>query len=239
MIVKEKIEYKDSESTYEGVFAYDQKIKGERPVVMIAHAYGGQSSFEENKAVELAELGYVGFAIDIYGKGVRAKTSAEAEQLMAQLNDNRNVLLNRMLASLDAAKSIEFGDSQKIGAIGFCFGGKCVLDLARSGIQIKGCVSFHGLFDAPDINQETKIKTPVLILHGWDDPLAQPNDFIELTKELSLKEADWEINAYGHTSHSFTDPRANMPERGIVYSEDASRKSWNRMTRFFKHRFKA
>lgn len=238
MIVTEKIEYRDSETTYEGVLAYNNRASTKRPVVLISHAYGGQSKFEETKAKEIAELGYVGFAIDIYGKGKRAKSPDEAQQLMDNLNNNRSQLSQRMMTSLDTAKSLEIVDNENVGAIGFCFGGKCVLDLARSGIKIKGCVSFHGVYDAPNINQETKINTSLLILHGWDDPLAQPADVIELTKELTKKGADWELNAYGHTGHAFTNPKANLPEKGLVYSKEANSKSWKRMSEFLSNKFK-
>jgi len=237
MIITEKIEYTDSKQSYEGVIAYNQEIDSKVPVVMIAHAYGGQSKFEEEKAIELAKLGYVGFAIDVYGKGKRAKSPEEAKSLMDHLNRNRDLLLVRLKKSLATAKSIAIGDEEKIAAIGFCFGGKCVLDLARSGIQLNGVVSFHGIFDKPNENQ-TKIITPILVLHGWDDPLAKPNDVTELTKELTSKGANWEIIAYGHTGHSFTNPKANMPDRGLFYSEEANTKSWKRMSQFLLDIFK-
>jgi dienelactone hydrolase len=239
MIITKKIEYQDSEMSYEGVIAFDNEYDGKRPVIMIAHAYGGQSKFEENKAVELAKLGYVGFAIDLYGKGIRAKTPEEAQQLMDQLNADRNLLLQRIKSALKVTKSIAVADESKIGAIGFCFGGKCVLDLARSGEKLSGIVSFHGVYDAPKDIQKNKITTPILVLHGWDDPLATPLEVIELTKELTTNNADWELNAYGHTGHAFTNPMANSPEKGLFYSKEADRKSWNRMTAFFSTKFKA
>lgn len=237
MIRTEKIQYQDSELTYEGVISFDDEIERELPAILIAHAFGGQSQFEENKAIELAKLGYVGFAIDIYGKGVRAKSADEAQKLMDRLNSNRNLLLNRMKTSLKTCKSLKFVDETKIGAIGYCFGGKCVLDLARSGERIQGIVSFHGVYDSPKSQNEIEIETPILILHGWDDPLAKPNEVIELTAELTNKKADWELNAYGHTGHAFTNPKANFPEKGLFYQKEADRKSWNRMIEFFKYKF--
>lgn len=238
MITTEKVEYQDSELSYEGMLAYNAKNEEKVPVIMIAHAYGGQSKFEENIAIEIAKLGYIGFAIDIYGKGIRAKSPDEALQLMGTLNSNRSLLLDRMKTSLNVCKSLKLVDKKNIGAIGYCFGGKCVLDLARSGEKIKGVVSFHGVYDAPKFQKNNTIETPVLVLHGWDDPLAKPNNVIELTQELTKKEADWELNAYGHTGHSFTNPNANAPERGMFYQQEADRKSWNRMVAFFKNKFK-
>ncbi|GLR18232.1 dienelactone hydrolase family protein [Portibacter lacus] len=237
MIRIEKIEYQDSELTYEGVISYDDEIEGKLPAIIIAHAFGGQSQFEENKAIAIAKLGYVGFAIDIYGKGVRAKSPEEAQILMDKLNLDRNLLLSRMKTSLKTCKSLKFVDNNKIGGIGYCFGGKCVLDLARSGEKIEGIVSFHGVYDSPNSQNEIKIETPILILHGWDDPLAKPNEVIELAAELTNKKADWELNAYGHTGHAFTNPKANFPEKGLFYKEEADRKSWNRMIEFFKYKF--
>ncbi|GLR18235.1 dienelactone hydrolase family protein [Portibacter lacus] len=237
MIRIEKIEYQDSELTYEGVISYDDEIEGKLPAIIIAHAFGGQSQFEENKAIAIAKLGYVGFAIDIYGKGVRAKSPEEAQILMDKLNLDRNLLLSRMKTSLKTCKSLKFVDNNKIGGIGYCFGGKCVLDLVRSGEKLKGIVSFHGVYDSPNSQKENKIETPVLILHGWDDPLAMPNEVIELANELTDKKADWELNAYGHTGHAFTNPKANFPEKGLFYQEEADRKSWNRMLEFFKYKF--
>ncbi len=237
MINTKKIKYQDSELTFQGVIAYNDEIERKLPAIMIAHAFGGQSKFEENKAIEIAKLGYIGFAIDIYGKGIRAKSPNEAQNLMDKLNSNRSLLLSRMKTSLEVCKSLKFVDSSKIGAIGYCFGGKCVLDLARSGEKIKGIVSFHGVYDSPKSQKENKIETPILILHGWDDPLAKPNDVIELTRELTNKDADWELNAYGHTGHAFTNPNAKFPEKGLFYHEAADRKSWNRMKTFFKAEF--
>lgn len=236
-IKTEKLEYQDSYNTYEGVVAYDQEITTKRPLVMIAHAFGGQSKFEENKAIELAKLGYIGFAIDIYGKGIRAKSPEEAQQLMDVLNSDRKLLRARMKASLECARNFLLADETKIGAIGFCFGGKCVLDLARSGEKISGIVTFHGIFDAPKFDQDKKILSPLLILHGWDDPLALPRDTISLANELTRKDADWEINAYGNTTHAFTNPNAKFPEKGLVYNQRSNDKAWSRMKIFFENNF--
>lgn len=238
MIKIEKIQYSDSQNTYEGVIAYNKNLTTKIPVVLIAHAFGGQSNFEENKAIELAKLGYLGFAIDVYGKGKRAKNPEEAQELMNLLNSNRKLLLERMELCLEQVRMFNFADVTKIGAIGFCFGGKCVLDLARSGEKLNGIVSFHGLYDSPKFNKETKITTPILILHGWDDPLALPNDTITLANELTSKNADWEINAYGKTGHAFTNPNAKFPEKGLIYNKGSNDKAWKRMIAFFDNVFK-
>lgn len=237
MIRTKRIEYKDSQNTFEGFLAVDTSISEKRPVIMVCHAYGGLSQFEEDKAIELAKLGYVGFASDVYGKGKRATSPDEAQQLMGIMNANRKELLHRLQLSLSTAKSLEYADPSRIGAIGFCFGGKCVLDIARSGANLSGVVSFHGLFDAPDFNKDVTISTPILILHGWDDPLAKPEAVLELTKELTQKGANWEMNAYGNTGHSFTNPKANMHEKGLFFSQSSSDNAWARMESFFSKMF--
>lgn len=237
MIKTEKITYHDEELTYEGFVAYNDKANKKLPAIMIIHAFGGLSSFEEDKAVELAKQGYFSFAIDIYGKGVRAKTTDEAFELMNQLNANRLLLLQRVKTALAICKSFKHVDENKIGAIGYCFGGKAVLDLARSGEILKGVVSFHGLLDAPTENSNTKVETPILIQHGWDDPLVKPNDVIKITEELNHKNADWEINTFSNTGHGFTNPTSLTAAKNPNYNPASDRKSWNRMLHFFNDQF--
>lgn len=119
-------------------------------------------------------------------------------------------------------------DAHRTAAIGFCFGGKCVIDAARANIGIKAAVSFHGLFDKPDWLPESpaSIEAAILVLHGWDDPLAQPSDVLSLAAELTTARVDWQLLAFGHTGHAFTHPRANSPETGMAYDERASRRAW-------------
>jgi len=238
MIKTRTIEYSDDQLTYEGVVAYDESSRERRPIVMVIHTYKGQGDFENEKAIMLAQMGYVGFAIDVYGKGVRASNPDEAMELMGALNDDRSELLRRLNTSLNTARSWDqMADTSRIGAIGFCFGGKCVLDIARSGEKLSGGVSFHGIFDQPDINQDTPIKTPLLVLHGWDDPLAKPEDVVALSEELKKKGAEWELIAYGNTGHAFTNPLANSPDGGMKYSPYADKNSWKRMGDFLEEMF--
>lgn len=234
MIIKEKINYKDSASNeFEGVVVWDDKFQGPKPGILVSHMWSGQSDFEVDKATELAKIGYVGFAIDNYGKGKRASNPEEAEQLMNELNHNRTLLLDRMILAFDTLKAHPVVDDAKIGAIGFCFGGKCVLDLARSGIEIGGVVSFHGLLDPPPIHLNTKIRSSVLVLHGWEDPMALPEEVLKLSNELNIKKADWNIHIYGHTGHAFTNPKANFPEKGLYFEPKSNKKAWDSMIYFF------
>lgn len=237
MIQTKEHRYSDEKQSYQGVIAYDDTQQGKRPVVLIAHAWMGQSQFEENKAIALAQLGYLAFAIDVYGKGKRANDASEAESLMNAALANREELLQQLLLALNTIKQHELADANAIGAIGFCFGGKCVLDLARSGTALKGVVSFHGIFDKPNIAHGGDIQAKVLILHGWEDPLALPEAAVELARELTERKAVWEMDIFGHTSHAFTNPQANAPEQGMHFNRLATDRSWLRMTHFFEEVF--
>lgn len=236
---KEFVDYSDGESTFEGYVAYDES-KGalKRPCVLVSHAWGGQSDFEREKAENLAKLGYVGFAIDVYGKGNRGTTMDENAKLMQPYMDDRKLLLSRLMAGLKAAQNHPAVDASSIAAIGFCFGGLCVLDLARSAeSSVKAVASFHGLFSKPDLGAQKHITSKVLILHGYDDPMATPDNMVEVANELTEAGADWQIHAYGKTVHAFTNPAANMPENGIVYNASADNRSWQALVNFFSEVF--
>ncbi|MBI5171939.1 MAG: dienelactone hydrolase family protein [Candidatus Obscuribacter sp.] len=226
-------DYKDGDLTCEAYIAIDENKKDKRPAVLVSHAWGGQSDFERGKAEKLAKLGYVGIAIDLYGKGNRGTSMEENAKLMQPFMDDRAMLRKRILAALSFAKSLPQVDADKIGAIGFCFGGLCVLDLARSAAAgVQGVVSFHGLFHAPNIGEQKPITAKALILHGYDDPMATPEQMVALAAEMTKASADWQIHAYGNTVHAFTNPEANMPENGIVYCEKADKRSWQAMVNF-------
>ncbi|MEM9385560.1 MAG: dienelactone hydrolase family protein [Pseudomonadota bacterium] len=209
-----------------------------RPAVLIAHAWGGRSEFEEERAQAIAELGYVGIAIDVYGKGTRGSNADENAALMQPLLDNRQRLQARLHAALAAARNEEEVDEGRIAAIGYCFGGLCVLDLARSGADLAGVVSLHGLFHPPgQLGLPPKITAKILVLHGYDDPMAPPEVMVGLAGELTQAKADWQIHAYGHTLHSFSKPGANDPTAGIAYSADAERRSWDSLQSFLGELF--
>ncbi|NAY93185.1 carboxymethylenebutenolidase [Muricauda sp. JGD-17] len=237
MIKTEKYSYNDAIQSYEGVIAFDDAIKDKRPVVLVAHTWMGQTQFETEKAKKLAEMGYLALALDVYGKGTRAADASEAETLMNQMLADRQELLNRLILALNNIKKHELADSAKVGAIGFCFGGKCVLDLARSGLIINGIVSFHGIFDSPGLNHQGDINAKILVLHGWEDPLALPKDINMLAEELTERNAVWEMDIFGHTGHAFTNPNANSPEQGMNYNPMADARAWQRMVYFFEEIF--
>lgn len=237
MIQTTQLIYSGKKQSYEGVIAYDDSQKGKRPVVLVSHTWMGQSQFEEDKAKELAKLGYLAFAIDVFGQGRRAKNAEEAEALMNEMLEDRQELLNRILLAMETIKKNEMADAKNVGAIGFCFGGKCVLDLARSGINMKGVVCFHGIFDPPGIEHEGDILAKILVLHGWEDPMAFPKDIVSLGYELTERNATWEIDVFGHTGHAFTNPNANDPDGGMQFNPLANDRSWQRMTHFLNEVF--
>ncbi len=201
---------------------------------MVSHAWAGRDEFAVNKARALAELGYVGFALDLYGKGVIGSGPEENAKLMGPFMQDRALLQERMKLALATVKQQPEVDSHRIAAIGFCFGGLCVLDLARSGADLRGVVSFHGLFTPPSNPLSDEIKAKVLVLHGYDDPMATPEDMLALGNELGRVGADWQIHAYGGTVHAFTNPKANDPGFGTVYNEPADRRSWQSMRNFLE-----
>lgn len=221
------IDYQDDADTCEAYVALPAG-DGPHPAVLVAHQWSGQSDHERATADRMAALGYVGIAIDVYGKGNRgAPDAADHSALMMPWATNRAALRQRLLAAVDFAKGHVAVDGNRIAIMGYCFGGLCALDVARSGTtDVKGAVSVHGIFGPPDIGPQADISTKVLILHGWEDPLAKPADVEMVAKELTAAKADWQLHAYGHAMHAFTAVHANAPERGMKYDASADCRSW-------------
>lgn len=231
------VEYRDGDTVFEGRLSWDDRLAGPRPGVLVAHAWGGRSDYEDGKADRLTSLGYAAFALDLYGKGVRGGDPAANAALMQPLLDDRATLQRRMQASLGALCRQPEVDSLRVAAIGFCFGGLCVLDLARCGGDVRGVVSFHGLFSPPGNTSGNEVRAKVLVLHGWDDPMAPPEAVQGLATELSALGADWQIHAYGNTMHAFTNPAASNADMGTVYDPVADRRSWRAMSNFLEELF--
>ncbi|NOS86933.1 MAG: carboxymethylenebutenolidase [Methylococcaceae bacterium] len=236
-IVSNTVGYLDGDVLLEAFFAFDDAISTRRPAVLINHTWAGRDAFVAEKAKQLAALGYVGFAVDMYGKGMLGTSVAENAQLMQPFMDNRDMLQKRMLAAYANVKLLPWVDDSRIAAIGFCFGGLCALDLARTGASIKGAVSFHGLLYPPGNSEGHLISAKILALHGHDDPLATPQQVLAFQQEMTAAGADWQLHSYGHTQHAFTNPVANDPARGMMYSADADRRSWLAMTQFLAEIF--
>jgi len=231
-IQTEVIEYSQDGAVFEGRLAADDSISEPQPGVVICHAWGGLSDYELTAAHKLAELGYAAFCLDVYGKGIRGSGPEENAKLMQPLLEDRALLQSRLLRGLQVASEASAVDTGRLAAIGYCFGGLCVLDLARCGANVSGVVSFHGLFHPPGNTEGQPISAKVLALHGWDDGLAPPESVVGLASELTTAGADWQLHAYGHTLHAFTNPQAQNPEQGAQYSESADRRSWQAAVNF-------
>ena len=234
----EMMDYKDGDTPLEGYVAWDDSISGPRPAVLVAHDWTGRRDFAKSKAEEIASLGYVGFALDMYGKGVfGADGDVEGNSgLMNPLAGDRKALRARMNAALTAVRALDVVDGSKVGAMGYCFGGMCVIELARAGADVGGVISIHGIFSPGDIPNE-KITSRILCLHGQDDPMVPPEQVLDFENEMSAANADWQVHAYGGTMHAFTNPAANDPGFGTVYNPVADRRATQSIKNFFEEVF--
>lgn len=220
------VEYAEADCVMEGLLVWDDSYQEPRPGVLVAHTIAGRSDFEELRAWQLAELGYVGFAADVYGKGTRTTDIDQNRSMMQSLLADRNRLQRRLLAAVNALRAQEPVDESAIAAMGFCFGGLGVLDVARTGEELAGVISFHGLLNPPGNTAGNRVSAKILVLHGWDDPMATPEQVVALADELTAMDADWQLHGYGNTMHAFTNPAANEPDAGKLFSENADRRSW-------------
>lgn len=237
MLKTQHMDYRDDDVILQGYCAYEEKNSAKKPAVLVCPDWSGKNEFACKKADKLAELGYVGFAIDMYGKGITGNTKEEKSALIAPFIADRTKLLKRVLAAFDAAKKIAVVDTQRIAAIGFCFGGLCALDLARGGADIKGVVSFHGILNAPENSAHHTIKAKVLALHGFDDPMVTPDQVMAFGEEMTHAKVDWQLTMYGNAMHAFTNPQANDPGFGTVYNKHADSRSWLAMKAFLEEVF--
>ncbi|HEX4692930.1 dienelactone hydrolase family protein [Sphingomonas sp.] len=241
-IVRQTMVYDGPGGPFEGVFAYDDEVETARPGVLVVPNVLGQKEADNVTAESLAKLGYVGFACDVYGQGKRTDfDSPNPAEYMIALNADRALLRDRLKASLDTLRGFAFVDPERTAAYGYCFGGKCVLDMARAGLNVLGVVSFHGVYDKPDYDTVAPIKAKVLVCHGWEDPIAPPDVMVGLGKELTEVQADWQIHAYGNAGHAFTDMdrKGGANTRpGVAYEERADRRSWEAGRDFLAEVFK-
>ena len=207
---------------------------GPRPAVAVCHAWGGRDAFACDVAGRLAGLGYAGFAMDVYGKGVRGGTVAENQALMTPLVEDRARLGRRLAAGIEALRAQPEVDATRVAAIGYCFGGLCVLDLARAGADLRGVVSFHGLLIPAEGLPDRPVRSPVLVLHGHDDPMVPPEQVLAFEREMSAAGADWQLHAYGGAVHAFTNPDARDRAAGAAHDAAADRRSWQAMRNFLE-----
>ncbi len=213
------------------------KGAGTRPGVLVIHEWWGHNAFAREQAERLASAGYAAFACDMYGKGVKAETAQKASELAGKLYNNRDLFRARARAGLDTLARQPGVDADRLGAIGFCFGGTGVLELARSGAPVEAVVSFHGGLTTSKPAQKGAVKATVLVCNGYEDPHVKPEDRKALMEEMNSAEVDWYFIEYGHAVHSFTNPGAD--ERGmdgVAYNAPAAERSWRAMLDLFKEK---
>ena len=235
----ETVEYKQGGVTMIGYAAWDDAIPGKRPGVLVVHEWYGLNDYAKSRARQLAQLGYVALAVDMYGNGVTAKDPAEAGKLATALRNDRPLMRARAQAALETLRKNPHCDPRRVAAIGYCFGGGVALELARSGADIAGVVSFHGNLDTPNPDDAKNIKAKVLVLHGADDPHVNAEQVANFQQEMRKAKVDWQMIAYGGAVHSFTNPDSgDDPSRGVAYNAAADRRSWQAMRTFFDEIFK-
>lgn len=242
-----KIVYQIDGVNYVGYLALPKTNYSEiqqHPAIIVAHAWMGQDHFARKQAEKLAQLGYVGFAADVYGEGKVVSKTEDAQNLMLPLFKDRQLLQKRIIAAFEVLQRHRLVDRQKIGAIGFCFGGLTVIELLRSGVDVKGVVSLHGVLGnqmgpvkAKTVPIAKSVKGSLLVLHGNDDPLVSQEDILEFKKEFTDAKVDWQMNIYSHTSHAFTNPDMHDEIHGLKYQPLTTERAWWALLHFFSERF--
>lgn len=233
VVVTREIPYEHDGVSLQGYLAYDDTLDTQRPGVLVVHEWKGLGRYAKWRAEELVKLGYIAFAIDMYGKGVYAADHKEAAQLSGLFREDRHFMRERGKAGLEVLRNFPMTDPNRIAAIGYCFGGTTVLELARSGADIRGVVSFHGALDTPSPEDAKNVMGEILVCHGADDPFV-PRQSIEIfLAEMGHSDVDHQVNIYGGAVHSFTVPEAGSdPVSGAAYHPQADRRSWEAMKTF-------
>jgi dienelactone hydrolase len=241
-VVGKPIEYSADGITLKGYIAYDDKIKGRRPGVLVVHEWWGHNEYARRRAEMLAGLGYVALAVDMYGNGKKADHPDDAGKFSSEVSKNMPVMKARFMAALDLLKNDESVDPARIGAIGYCFGGGVVLNMARAGADVKGVVSFHGSLATSAPAEKGKVKAKILVCNGADDKFISTDDIKNFKAEMKAAGGEFKFINYEGAIHGFTNPDAtelgkkfNLP---IAYNEKADKQSWAEMKEFFKKLFK-
>lgn len=225
----ETVTYKEGETVLEGMIAYDtKKIKNKAPGVVVVHDWMGVSDYVKMRAEQLAEMGYIAFVADIYGKGTRPKDAKEAADFAGKYrNGDRKLLRARATAAYEELKKNKYVDQNKISATGYCFGGTTVLEMARAGLPLKGVVSFHGGLSSSAPADVKNIKTKILALHGAIDPYVSASEVTQFQKELDAASVDYQFISYSGAVHAFTQKGAgNDISKGAAYNENADKRSF-------------
>ncbi len=218
------ITYQDHNTTLEGFSVHSGEEM--RPLVILCHAWNGRDEFICDKAREIAEWGYASFALDMYGKGILGKTKEENALLKKPFMEDRSLLQKRVVKGFEVASRLSYVDAKRVAVLGFGFGGVCALDLARSGVDLKGAISIYGHFDSPPALLLKPIRAKILILHGYNDPVASQQTLEGFEKEMDQGQVDWQAHVYGGTMHAFAAPGANDPQAGVLYNPLAAKRAW-------------
>ena len=234
----ETVEYKHGEVALEGYLAYDDAKKGPLPAVIVVHEWLGPGEYTRSRADQLAKLGYVAFAADIYGKDTRPKNHEEAGKIAGAFRDDRALMRARAQAALDRVKQEKRVDPKRIAAIGYCFGGTSVLELARSGADVALVASFHGGLGTPVPAKAGELKARIVVFHGADDTFVNP-EVPAFQDEMRAAKADWTLTAFGGAVHGFTVKAAgDDPSKGMDYDEKADLRSWRMLEGYLTEAFK-
>lgn len=239
-IVTKRVEYKDKDAVLDGFLAYDDAHKGKLPGILIVHEWTGEGSYVDNRAKMLAKLGYVAFAADIYGKGIRPSNPKDAGAQATKYKSDRPLLRERALAGLDVLKKQPNVDPSRLAAIGYCFGGTTVLELARAGADLKGVASFHGGLSTPMPAEAGAVKAKVVAYAGAEDPTVSPAERSAFEGEMRKAKADWVLTVYANTVHSFTNPEmvgAKAMPGTAEYNPESDRRSWASVQDYFREWF--
>ncbi|MGD9038096.1 MAG: dienelactone hydrolase family protein [Desulfobacteraceae bacterium] len=237
-VVTKNITYQHDGVQLEGYMAYDDSVKGKVPAVLIVHEWWGLNDYARKRAEQLAAMGYVAFALDMYGKGKVTQHPKQAGEWMRQVNSNVSLWKQRALAGLQVLKNEPRTDIGRIAAIGYCFGGATVQQLAYSGAEVEGIVSFHGSLLPPTPDQVKKVKAKFLICHGAADPFVKAETLQNYIATMHKTDLDWQMIMYGGAKHSFTNPDADKAGMAALkYSKSADQRSWSHMKQFFDEIF--
>jgi dienelactone hydrolase len=234
-MVTRTVEYGQDHTVMRGFLAYDDAIKGKRPGVLVVHEWWGLNDFARERALKLAGLGYVALAADMYGGGATTRDREEAGRLAGDLRSNPDLLRTRAQAALKFLSADPRVDPKRLAAIGFCFGGTTVLELAYSGADLDGAVSFHGGLPRLQPGDLQRLKASILVLHGADDPHVAPADITAFEQAMRQAGADWQMVFFGGAVHGFTNPAAGDNQAsGAAYNARAARRSWRCLQEFFQ-----
>ena len=237
-VVTRTIPYEDKGTSLTGYLAYDDAVSGRRPAVLVVHEWWGLNDYARQRAVKLAKLGYVAFALDMYGTGKVTDHPKQAGEWSKAISQNKAKWLQRAMAGLTVLKSQPQTDPDRMAAIGYCFGGGTVQQLAYAGVGLKGVVSFHGSLQEPPAGMSQKTDTQLLICHGGADPFVPPDNLQAYLTAMAASRLHYQVNIYGGAKHSFTNPDAAKHHMdALAYNPSADRRSWEAMQRFFKEIF--